>query len=156
MLNKINKTMLGVAMLGSVAFSGNAMADRDFNTAAGAVIGASIGAHSGGSGGAIAGGVIGAVVGNSLSGGRGHDRGGYYETRVYEPAPRYYAPAPVYYAPAPRYYAPPPAVVYVEPRRGYSRTYYERHDRGGYYREDYRGHDRGSRDHGRGWDRDGR
>lgn len=138
----LNKTFTATVLLATAAISTSAMAagDRDFNTAAGAVVGAAIGSNNG-PGGALVGGVLGAAVGNSLSGhGRGRTEvvvgGGY--------APAYYGrPAPVYYEPAPRYYAPAP-VVYVEPGRPYYGGYY---DHRGYYDHGYRGYDRGY-DHG--------
>jgi len=110
MLNK--KLLSAVAVLGAVAVTSSASAagDRDFNTAACAVIGAAIGSQNGGSGGAVVGGLVGAAVGNSLGGGHGR---GYVSTRVYAPAPVYYEqPAPVYYQPAPVYYEPAPRYYY--------------------------------------------
>lgn len=142
-LTMFNKRFAGLMLMGAALTASSAAfaaGDRDFNTAAGAVIGAAIGNHNGGTGGAVVGGLVGAAVGNSLSGGGRHNRG-YVETRVYsQPAPVYYEPAPVYYNPPPRVYYEPaprvyyePAPVYVEPRP----VYY------------YRGHGHGHGHHGR-------
>ena len=142
----LNKKALGAVMVAALTISSAALAgDRDFNTAAGAVIGAAIGHNSGGPEGALIGGLLGAVVGNSLSDQGSHNRGGHYEARAYQAAPGYYQPAPVYYAPPPRDYGPP-AVVYAENGRHWRHDYeqrwqgrHERHDldRGGYERGGY-------------------
>ena len=73
-----NKRFAGLMLMGAaltVSSAAFAAGDRDFNTAAGAVIGAAIGNHNGGTGGAVVGGLVGAAVGNSLSGGGRHNRG---------------------------------------------------------------------------------
>jgi hypothetical protein len=142
----LTKKFLGVILLGAAAVTASSTAfaagDRDFNTAAGAVLGAAIGSQNG-SGGALVGGLLGAAVGNAVSSdGRHHGGRGYVSTRVYtQPAPVYYEPAPVYYEAPRRYYAPAP--VYYEAPRPYYREYYrgDRYDRG-YGRGHGHGHHR--------------
>lgn len=123
----LNKLIPGAAVLAALAISSAALAgERDFNTAAGAIVGAAIGSNSGARDGVLVGAVLGAAVGSSLSVNDGGYRSdGYYTPRTYQPAPVYYEPAPVYYAPPPRYYAPP-AVVYVEPAQPSYRRHHER------------------------------
>ncbi|WP_395407767.1 PXPV repeat protein [Pseudoduganella sp. UC29_106] len=122
-----DKRIAGLVLMGAALTASSAAfaaGDRDFNTAAGAVLGAAIGSQNG-PGGALVGGVVGAAVGNAIGPDRGYRHGrGYTDTRVYvNSGPSYYQqPAPVYYEPAPVYVRPAP--VYVEPAPVYVRERY--------------------------------